>query len=60
MGGIKPTFIIILQKKYAPFEASGFEIDSLLRTNFEKEDGSLDVDVQIIGVKQLKKLKKIC
>lgn len=36
------------------FEASGFEIDSLLRTNFEKEDGSLDVDVQIIGVKQLK------
>ena len=42
------------------FDTAGFEIDTLLHSNFEKEDGSLDVDVQIIGVKAIEKLKKIC
>jgi trans-aconitate methyltransferase len=35
----------------AALEASGFVIDTLLRTDFEKADGKKDVDVQIVAVK---------
>ncbi|MBK8111541.1 MAG: hypothetical protein IPK46_15045 [Saprospiraceae bacterium] len=31
--------------------ANGFVIDTLLRTDFEKADGSKDVDVQIVAIK---------
>lgn len=33
-------------------QSSGFEIDTLLRTDFVKDDGRKDVDVQIVAIKK--------
>lgn len=38
-------------------DTTGFEVDTFLRSNFEKQDGKVDVDVQLIAVKQLKNYK---